>query len=255
MYLSAGRYKDVSRVRKMMRDEKLGKLKDRSWISIKDKVHLFKPDGRLHPDSAEMQKLLGELLDKAKSLGYESQGSLEVTDEEVEEKTFTSTVYHSEKLAVVFGLLNMPNAAPIRLLKSIRSDFTNLSMDTAHVGILALFFDIAEYSSLRHWTRVVSCAELFGRDRDEAKKMVRELFVDAEREQKRHATLTKSYTGAELEGVVRRAVSFAVSNQVVSLDGKIGVNERNIKVTMDDFLKAVQEITPMYGTSTFCTPG
>lgn len=117
MYLSAGRYKDVSRVRKRMKDEKVGKLKDWSWISIRDKVHSFKPDDRHCPPRGEVDLLLGDLLEKARTIGYEAQGSLEVTDEE--EQTTSKIIHHSEKLAVAYGLLNAPNASPIRVIKSI----------------------------------------------------------------------------------------------------------------------------------------
>lgn len=118
MYLSAGRWQDVSRVRKMMREEKIGKLQDWSWISIKDKVYSFKPNDKSHFHSADIYESLENLLDRAKSLGYESLETLEVTDED-EEKTPSSTAYHSEKLAIAFGLLNMPNAVPIRVIKSV----------------------------------------------------------------------------------------------------------------------------------------
>lgn len=119
MYLSAGRYQDVSRIRKIMKEEKLGKLKDQSWISIKDKVYSFKPNSWLHPQSKEMYNLLEDLLGKAKTLGYEPTVSSKVIDEEDEEKILSSTIYHSEKLAIAFGLLNTPNAAPIRVIKNI----------------------------------------------------------------------------------------------------------------------------------------
>ncbi|XP_030947287.1 pentatricopeptide repeat-containing protein At4g14850-like [Quercus lobata] len=118
MYLSAGRWKDVSRVRKMMKEEKLKKLHDWSWISIKNKVYSFKPNDKSHFRSADIYKSLENLLDQAKRLGYESLETLDVTDGD-EEKTHSSTAYHSEKLAIAFGLLNMPNAAPIRVIKSI----------------------------------------------------------------------------------------------------------------------------------------
>lgn len=118
MYVSTGRWKDVSRVRKMMRDKKLGKLKDRSWITIRGKVHLFKPADKSCPPCGDVDMLLSDLLEKARALGYEWQGSLQVTEEEEEETTF-STVYHSEKLAIAFGLLNTANAMPIRVVKSI----------------------------------------------------------------------------------------------------------------------------------------
>ncbi|CAL5332625.1 unnamed protein product [Camellia sinensis] len=105
MYVSAGRWQDVSRVRKLTKDEKIGKLKDWSWISIKDKVYSFKPDFQFRPQCEEADQLLADLIEKAKNYGYESQGDLGVTDEQDEETTF-STVHHSEKLAVTFGLLN-----------------------------------------------------------------------------------------------------------------------------------------------------
>lgn len=119
MYLNAGRYQNVSRVRKRMKDEKVGKLKDWSWISIRDKVHSFKPDDRLCPPGGEVDLLLSDLLEKARTIGYEAQGSLEVTDEVEEEKTTSKIIHHSEKLAVAYGLLNAPNAVPIRVIKSI----------------------------------------------------------------------------------------------------------------------------------------
>ncbi|XP_015892956.3 putative pentatricopeptide repeat-containing protein At5g52630 isoform X2 [Ziziphus jujuba] len=120
MYLSAGRWKDVSRVKKLMKEEKLGKLKDWSWISIKGKVYSFKPNDKSHPQNVDIYKSLENLIDEAKSLGYESLETLMVTDED-EEKTSSSSSahYHSEKLAVAFGLLNTPSAAPIRVMKNV----------------------------------------------------------------------------------------------------------------------------------------
>lgn len=120
MYLSTGRWKDVSKVRKLMKEEKVGKLKDWSWISIKEKVYSFKPNDKSHCQSAEMYNLLETVLDEVKTLGYEPVEHMEVIEEEGdEEKVFSSTIHHSEKLAVAFGLLNLPTAIPIRVVKSI----------------------------------------------------------------------------------------------------------------------------------------
>ncbi|KAA8526124.1 hypothetical protein F0562_007776 [Nyssa sinensis] len=63
------------------------------------------------------------------------------------------------------------------------------------------------------------------------------------------AAQTKNYSGAELEGVVRSAVSFPLYRHI-SLDGLTKpVNEESIKVTMEDFLNALQEIVPAFGAS------
>lgn len=64
------------------------------------------------------------------------------------------------------------------------------------------------------------------------------------------AARTKNYSGAELEGVVKSAVSFALNRQVSMDDLTKPVDEENIKVTMDDFLSALLEIVPAFGAST-----
>ncbi|XP_022724072.1 vesicle-fusing ATPase-like [Durio zibethinus] len=64
------------------------------------------------------------------------------------------------------------------------------------------------------------------------------------------AARTKNYSGAELEGVVKSAVSFALNRQVSMDDLTKPVDEENIKVTMDDFLNALLEIIPAFGAST-----
>ncbi|XP_027345297.1 vesicle-fusing ATPase-like [Abrus precatorius] len=64
------------------------------------------------------------------------------------------------------------------------------------------------------------------------------------------AARTKNYSGAELEGVVKSAVSYALNRQLSLDDLTKPVEEENIKVTMDDFLNALQEVTPAFGAST-----
>lgn len=64
------------------------------------------------------------------------------------------------------------------------------------------------------------------------------------------AKRTKNYSGAELEGVVKSAVSFALNRQVSLDDLTKPLDEESIKVTMDDFLNALHEIIPAFGAST-----
>lgn len=64
------------------------------------------------------------------------------------------------------------------------------------------------------------------------------------------AARTKNYSGAELEGVVKSAVSYALNRQLSMDDLTKPVDEESIKVTMDDFLNALQEIIPAFGAST-----
>ncbi|KAK7369016.1 hypothetical protein VNO80_11050 [Phaseolus coccineus] len=64
------------------------------------------------------------------------------------------------------------------------------------------------------------------------------------------AARTKNYSGAELEGVVKSAVSYALNRQLSLDDLTKQVDEENIKVTMDDFLNALHEVIPAFGAST-----
>lgn len=112
MYMSAERWKDVSRIRKMMRDVKVDKIADWSWISIRNKVYSFK---KHQPE--EVARLLDDLIDKAKALGYKAETNVEIDDEEKQEAS-TSVAHHSEKLAVAFGLLNTSENVQIRVTKN-----------------------------------------------------------------------------------------------------------------------------------------
>uniref|UniRef100_A0A2N9ENA7 Vesicle-fusing ATPase n=1 Tax=Fagus sylvatica TaxID=28930 RepID=A0A2N9ENA7_FAGSY len=64
------------------------------------------------------------------------------------------------------------------------------------------------------------------------------------------AARTKNYSGAELEGIVKSAVSYALNRQLSLDDLTKPVDEESIKVTMDDFLNALHEVIPAFGAST-----
>ncbi|XP_021743804.1 putative pentatricopeptide repeat-containing protein At5g52630 [Chenopodium quinoa] len=118
MYIAAERWQDVSRVRKLMKNEKLGKLQDWSWLSIKDKVYSFSPKNWSYPHKTEVEQYLSVLLDEFKSKGYQSQSTL-VVDGEDNEAEPASSVHHSEKLAIAFGLLQTSKGNPLRIVKNI----------------------------------------------------------------------------------------------------------------------------------------
>lgn len=120
-FMAAGRSEDVGKVKELMKEKKLEKPMDLSWISVKDRVYTFKPDDPLLDHSAKICNFLDELLEKAKNLGYQQVDDdfkLIIADEE-EGVEFSSPDRHSEKFAVAFGLLNTAEAAPVRITKSV----------------------------------------------------------------------------------------------------------------------------------------
>ncbi|KAL2979282.1 hypothetical protein AAZX31_13G164100 [Glycine max] len=81
-------------------------------------------------------------------------------------------------------------------------------------------------------------------------KMKENSFLAADVNLQELAARTKNYSGAELEGVVKSAVSYALNRQLSLEDLTKPVEEENIKVTMDDFLNALHEVTSAFGAST-----
>lgn len=64
------------------------------------------------------------------------------------------------------------------------------------------------------------------------------------------AKRTSNFSGAEIEGLVKSAVSFALTRQVDMNDIGAPIDEDNIKVTMADFEMALLEVKPAFGAST-----
>ncbi|KAK6946718.1 CDC48, domain 2 [Dillenia turbinata] len=81
-------------------------------------------------------------------------------------------------------------------------------------------------------------------------KMKENSFLAPDVDLQELATRTKNYSGAELEGVVKSAVSYALNRQLSMDDLTKPVDEESIKVTMEDFLNALTEVTSAFGAST-----
>lgn len=63
------------------------------------------------------------------------------------------------------------------------------------------------------------------------------------------AQRTKNFSGAEIEGLVKSATSFALNRQVDVNDLSKPIDEESIKVTMQDFLEALEEVKPAFGAT------
>jgi vesicle-fusing ATPase len=63
------------------------------------------------------------------------------------------------------------------------------------------------------------------------------------------ATLTRNFTGAEIEGLVRSATSFALNRQIDPKNPTKPIEPEKVKVTMEDFFNALEEVKPAFGAS------
>ncbi|KAK6143794.1 hypothetical protein DH2020_024142 [Rehmannia glutinosa] len=119
MYASRGKWKNVDRIRKLMKTRGLITTTGWSCVEHDRKMHKFTVRDRSHEKSVEIYSKLAELNRKLQGFGYvadKSNASRDVEDEEKEEMVGT----HSEKLAVAFGLLVSEPGTVIRVVKNIR---------------------------------------------------------------------------------------------------------------------------------------
>ncbi|GIL90412.1 hypothetical protein Vretimale_18282 [Volvox reticuliferus] len=65
----------------------------------------------------------------------------------------------------------------------------------------------------------------------------------------RLAEHTKNFSGAELEGLVKDATAYALNRNINFDDLHAPLEEENLKVTMEDFERALEEVKPAFGTS------
>eukprot|EP01018_Ginkgo_biloba_P007178 Gb_33575 [translate_table: standard] len=116
---AAGRWDDVAMVRKLMKDRGVKKKPGYSWIQVSSKVHVFVAEDRSHAQTEKIYAVLGRLAEQMKEAGYVRDTNFVLHDVEEQQKEH-SICYHSEKLALAFGLINTHSGTPIRIIKNLR---------------------------------------------------------------------------------------------------------------------------------------
>ncbi|CAN1137954.1 Pentatricopeptide repeat-containing protein At5g04780, mitochondrial [Linum perenne] len=118
-YAAGNQWEDVSRTRKLIKENEVKKERGKSWLEIKDKVHTFMAGERNHPRIREIFMELDRLMEEAKERGYKPETCYDFHDVD-ESKKLEQLKHHSEKLAVTFGLMSLPVSIPIRIMKNLR---------------------------------------------------------------------------------------------------------------------------------------
>ncbi|KAI5660108.1 hypothetical protein M9H77_28901 [Catharanthus roseus] len=119
IYSSAGKWEEAAAVRKLMRSRSVIKEPGYSWLEMNGKVHKFLSEDRSHPKAKEIYHKIDDVIKLIKEAGYVPDMNFALHDINEEGKEL-GLAYHSEKLAVAFGLLYLPQGAPIRIYKNIR---------------------------------------------------------------------------------------------------------------------------------------
>ncbi|KAK9139072.1 hypothetical protein Scep_008753 [Stephania cephalantha] len=119
LYASVGRWDDAAEVRKLMNDRGVKKAPGCSIIELDGAVSEFIAGGRTHPQSKEIYAKVDEMLECIRSEGYVPDKDTVLHDIEEDDRE-NPLYYHSEKLAIAFGLLKTTPGAMIRISKNLR---------------------------------------------------------------------------------------------------------------------------------------
>ncbi|KAK6262433.1 hypothetical protein QUC31_008249 [Theobroma cacao] len=119
IYAKAGRWEDVTTVRSIMKSKGIKKMAGASNTEINNQVYTFLAGDRSHPQSKAIYEELDVLVGKMKEAGYVPETHSALHDVEEEDKECHLAV-HSEKLAIVFAILNTEPGTPIRITKNLR---------------------------------------------------------------------------------------------------------------------------------------
>lgn len=119
LYASASRWSKVAWIRRTMKHNGILKQPGSSWLSLKGWRHEFLSGDRSHPLTEQIYQKLDWLGVKLRELGYVSDQQFALHDVENEQKEEMLS-YHSERLAIAFGLLSTVEGSTITVMKNLR---------------------------------------------------------------------------------------------------------------------------------------
>ncbi|RRT51029.1 hypothetical protein B296_00049290 [Ensete ventricosum] len=120
IHYDRGNLEDASFIRKDMKECGVKKEPGLSWIEIDNHIHRFSVGARHHPQRKAIYAELNRLVDSLKEIGYVVDTRL-VHPETREEHKEERLLFHSEKLALVFALMNSSaSKANLKIMKNLR---------------------------------------------------------------------------------------------------------------------------------------
>ncbi|KAF8653181.1 hypothetical protein HU200_062630 [Digitaria exilis] len=115
-----GLWEDAKAVRQVMEERGAKKETGLSFIEWNGLVHEFRSGDTRHPQTKLIYALLEDMEQRLQLIGYVKDTSQVLMDMDDEEDKGSTLSYHSERLALAFGILNIPHDMPIRIVKNLR---------------------------------------------------------------------------------------------------------------------------------------
>ncbi|XP_058102662.1 pentatricopeptide repeat-containing protein At3g26782, mitochondrial-like [Magnolia sinica] len=119
IYAASNQWHEVGKLRQVMKSRGLKKPAAFSVIEFRKEVHGFHTADQTHPEWMEVYRKVEILAIEMKMAGHVPDTSCVLHDVEEEDKEHILN-YHSEKLAVAFGIMKMDEGIPIQVTKNLR---------------------------------------------------------------------------------------------------------------------------------------
>ncbi|KAI9112301.1 hypothetical protein K1719_016824 [Acacia pycnantha] len=119
MYAEVGDWGAVAEVRLKMKDLDIRKDPGCSWIEIDGAINEFVVEDDSHPRAREIHSMLKEISHKLSLEGHRPDTTQILLNMDEEQKE-SLLHYHSEKIAVTFGLISTSPKTPLKVVKNLR---------------------------------------------------------------------------------------------------------------------------------------
>ncbi|KAL2558774.1 Pentatricopeptide repeat-containing protein [Forsythia ovata] len=129
VYAYENRWDEVGLIRKLMTDKGVTKEPGCSTIEINVVVHEFFAGDTSHPQTKEIYQQLDDIEERLKFVGHVPDSSQAPMVDDLDDEIGHSLRFHSERLAIAFGLWNSKQGIPICIFKNLQvcSDCHNVT--------------------------------------------------------------------------------------------------------------------------------
>lgn len=119
LYASSGYWEEVAEVRLLMKEIDVRKDPGCSWIELDGAIHEFLVEDDSHPRAKEIRFMLEELSKQLSLVGYRPNTTQVLLNMDDKDKA-SALHYHSEKIALAFGLISTSPKTQLRIVKNLR---------------------------------------------------------------------------------------------------------------------------------------
>lgn len=118
IYNQSGKLKEAAAVLQTLRRKGLRMLPACSWIEVNKQSHVFLSGDKCHVQANDIYQKVDSLILEISKHGYVTEEKTSLPD--VDEQEQCVLMYHSEKLAIAFGLINTKNGSTLQIVQSHR---------------------------------------------------------------------------------------------------------------------------------------